>query len=213
MRAGVVALMVSVAAFATQASAGGLKSLESFLRDTHSGSASFTQTVTAPARAGEPAPRPKVSAGRFEFARPDRFRFDYTKPFAQTIVADGQTLWLYDAELNQVTQKPQAQALGQAPAALVASSSSIAKLAELFELKEEPDADGLQWVLALPRQADGALKRIRVGLVQGQLAVLDMEDQFGQRSLLRFEGFRANPGFAPQHFRFKPPAGADVLKP
>jgi len=195
------------------ASGGGLKDLEKFLTEAKSGSAQFTQTVTPPPRVGEAAPRNKVSGGRFEFARPDRFRFDYTKPFPQTIVADGKTLWLYDADLNQVTQKPQAQALGSAPAALVASSASLAKLAEAFDLKEEPDSAGMSWVQATPKQADGTLRRIRVGLTEGVLAILEMEDSFGQRSVLRFDGFKANPGFAAQHFQFKPPAGADVLKP
>jgi outer membrane lipoprotein carrier protein len=195
------------------ASGGGLKELEKFLTEAKSGSAQFTQTVTPPPRVGEAAPRNKVSAGRFEFARPDRFRFEYTKPFPQTIVADGKTLWLYDADLNQVTQKPQAQALGSAPAALVASSASLAKLAEAFDLKEESDSAGMGWVQATPKQAEGTLRRIRVGLTDGVLAVLEMEDSFGQRSVLKFDGFKANPGFAAQHFQFKPPAGADVLKP
>jgi len=186
--------------------------LEKFLTETKSGSAQFTQTVTPPPRVGEAAPRNKVSGGRFEFARPDRFRFEYTKPFPQTIVADGKTLWLYDADLNQVTQKPQAQALGSAPAALVASSASLAKLAEVFDLKEEPDSAGLSWVQATPKQADGTLRRVRVGLTDGLLTILEMEDSFGQRSVLRFDGFKANPVFAAQHFQFKPPAGADVLK-
>ena len=202
-----------IAVTALSASAGGLNELEKFLGDTRTGSAAFTQTVTPPARTGESAPRAKVSTGRFEFARPDRFRFDYVRPFPQTIVADGQWLWLYDADLNQVTQKSQSQALGHAPAALVASSGSVAKLAEAFHLQEEPDAQGLSWVSATPRQAEGTLKRVRVGLAQGLLMVLEMEDQFGQRSVLRFDGFKSNPAFSATHFQFKPPPGADVLKP
>ena len=201
-----------IAAGSMTASADGLKDLENFLASTQSGSARFTQTVTAPARSGEAAPRPKTSSGTFAFLRPDRFRFDYQKPFEQTIVADGKTLWLHDVDLNQVTARGQAQALGSTPAALVASSASLAKLGEVFEFKPEPDADGLSWVRAVPRQRDGQLKHVRVGLAQGQLAVLDMEDSFGQRSTLRFDGFKANPGLSASGFVFKPPAGADVLK-
>lgn len=121
-------------------------------------------------------PRPRAAA--FAFMRPDRFRFDYTKPFEQTIVADGKTLWLYDQDLNQVTSRSQAQALGSTPAALVASSASLAKLADVFELADEPDAQGMSWVRATPRQRDGQLKSVRVGFAQGELAVLDMEDGF-----------------------------------
>lgn len=201
-----------VAAFSIQASADGLKDLENFLTETRSGSAGFTQTVTSPVRAGESAPRARVSSGRFEFLRPDRFRFEYRKPFEQTIVADGATLWLYDADLNQVTSRAQAQALGSTPAALVASSASLAKLAEVFEFKAAPDADGLTWAQATPRQRDGQIRLVRVGFAQGQLSVLDMEDSFGQRSTIRFEGFKGNTPLPPSHFNFKPPAGADVLK-
>ena len=201
-----------VAAFSIQASADGLKDLENFLTETRSGSAGFTQTVTSPVRAGESAPRARVSSGRFEFLRPDRFRFEYRKPFEQTIVADGATLWLYDADLNQVTSRAQAQALGSTPAALVASSASLAKLAEVFEFKAAPDAEGLTWAQATPRHRDGQIRLVRVGFAQGQLSVLDMEDSFGQRSTIRFEGFKGNTPLSPSHFNFKPPAGADVLK-
>jgi len=189
-----------------------LKDLENFLSEAKAGSAAFVQTVTAPARAGEAAGRAKTSRGSFAFMRPDRFRFDYTKPFEQTIVADGKTLWLYDQDLNQVTSRSQAQALGSTPAALVASSASLAKLADVFELADESDAQGMSWVRATPRQRDGQLKSVRVGFAQGELAVLDMEDGFGQRSTIRFEGFKTHPSLPANQFQFKPPVGADVLK-
>ena len=203
---------IFIAVLSSLSSAGGLKDLENFLSEAKAGSAAFVQTVTAPARAGEAAGRAKTSRGSFAFMRPDRFRFDYTKPFEQTIVADGKTLWLYDQDLNQVTSRSQAQALGSTPAALVASSASLAKLADVFELADEPDAQGLSWVRATPRQRDGQLKSVRVGFAQGELAVLDMEDGFGQRSTIRFEGFKTHPSLPSSQFQFKPPVGADVLK-
>ena len=186
--------------------------MENFLSEAKAGSAAFVQTVTAPARAGEAAGRAKTSRGSCAFMRPDRFRFDYTKPFEQTIVADGKTLWLYDQDLNQVTSRSQTQALGSTPAALVASSASLAKLADVFELADEPDAQGMSWVRATPRQLDGQLKSVRVGFALGELAVLDMEDGFGQRSTIRFEGFKTLPSLPSSQFQFKPPVGADVLK-
>ena len=86
------------------ARADGLESLEQFVRNVASGQARFTQVVTAPARDGLAA-KTRASSGSFAFARPHRFRFDYRKPFEQTIVADGQTLWMYDADLNQATAR------------------------------------------------------------------------------------------------------------
>ena len=110
------------------AQADGLKDLETFLSEVGSAQAGFTQVVTSPVRNGETVARRKTSSGRFEFLRPNRFRFEYTKPFEQTIVADGQTLWLYDVDLNQVTQRSQSQALGSTPAALLASAPDLSAL-------------------------------------------------------------------------------------
>ena len=202
---------VLIAASAQLAWADALKDLDSFLQGTQTGRADFTQVVTAPAKDGQVA-RSKTSSGTFEFQRPGRFKFVYQKPFEQTIVADGRTLWLYDVDLNQVTSRNQAQALGSTPAALVAASANLNKLAEVFVIKSAADADGLSWVQATPRLRDGQIKLIRMGFAQGQLAVLDMEDSFGQRSTIRFEGFKGNAQLSVGHFSFKPPAGADVLK-
>lgn len=189
----------------------GLKSLEAFMQDARSGRAQFTQTVTAPPRDGQ-AVTPKVSSGSFAFERPGRFRFDYRKPFAQTIVADGKSLWLYDPDLNQVTERAQGDALGSTPAALLTSSPSLAALGKDFTLSDEPDADGLHWVLAMPKAADGPLASVRVGLAGNLLARLEITDHFGQRSLLQFSSFELNPALAPDTFRFTPPKGADVLR-
>jgi len=103
-----------------------------FIKGVKSGKAEFSQVVTAPAKEGQVA-RSKVSSGTFEFLRPGRFKFTYKKPFEQTIVADGQTLWLYDVDLNQVTARKQAQALGSTPAALIASSADIKALQADFK--------------------------------------------------------------------------------
>ena len=191
--------------------AGGLESLENFLRMTKSGRAEFTQLVTAPPKDGVLA-RAKVSGGSFEFSRPNRFRFIYRKPFEQTIVADGQTLWLYDVDLNQVTARKQAQALGATPAALIASAADLRALQNDFVLADAPDRDGLQWVLATPKARDGQLQSVRVGFRGAELAVLEMNDSFGQRSVLTFTAFQSNVALEAANFQFKPPAGADVIR-
>ena len=100
---------------ATTAYAGPMESLEYFIRSAKSGRAEFTQVITAPPKDGQ-ASRTRTSTGTFEFQRPNRFRFDYRKPFEQTIVADGQTLWLHDKDLNQVSQRKQAKVLASTPA-------------------------------------------------------------------------------------------------
>ena len=118
--------------------------------------------MTSPPKSGQEA-RTKVSSGSFEFQRPGKFRFNYAKPFEQLIVADGKTLWLYDADLNQVTERAQAQVLGSTPAAILTSATDLKALKADFELGNQPDADGLEWVLANPKQKGGQLKTVRIG--------------------------------------------------
>ena len=203
----------------TVARADGLGTLELFLKTATSGHADFTQVVTAPPREGQAA-RTRNSSGTFEFQRPGRFRFVYGKPLAQTIVADGQTLWLYDQDLNQVTARAQASALGSTPAALIASAADLRALQVDYQLANAPEREGLQWVLATPRARDGQVQSVRVGLREteqggrktAELAALEIVDSFGQRSLLSFTKVQLNVSLPPETFRFKPPAGADVIR-
>lgn len=203
------ALVLGTASWA--ASAAGMASLEAFVKNAQSGRAEFTQTVTPPARDGQPA-RAKTSSGSFEFQRPGRFRFDYRKPFAQTIVADGSTLSLYDADLNQVTQRAQAQALGSTPAAIIASAADVKALQTDFTLEEQPARDGLEWVRATPKSRDAQLQSVQIGFQGEALAALEILDAFGQQSVLRFTKVELNPALPAQRFQFKAPAGADVIR-
>jgi outer membrane lipoprotein carrier protein len=193
------------------AQASGLDSLEHFVKSARTGRAEFTQVVTGPAREGQAA-KSKTSSGTFEFARPNRFRFEYRKPFEQTIVADGQTLWLYDADLRQVTQRKQADVLGSTPAALIASAPDLATLRRDFTLEAAGQKDGLQWVQATPKDKEGQLRSMKVGFRGNQLAALEINDSFGQRSMLTFDKMELNAALAPEVFNFKPPQNADVVK-
>lgn len=207
--------IVLVAISAITARAGGLNSLETFVKTVKTGRADFTQVVSSPAKEGQ-TPRVKTSSGTFEFSRPGRFKFLYTKPFAQSIVADGQTLWLFDVDLNQVTARQQSQVLGSTPAALISAAPDLRALQAEFTLADAPDKDGLQWVLATPKARDGQLQTVRVGFKvseQGsELAALEILDSFGQRSVLSFSKLEINPTLGAEAFQFKAPAGADVIR-
>lgn len=204
-----------VAACAGPAWAGGLESLELFVSTVKTGRAEFTQVVSAPPKEGQ-TPRVKTSSGTFEFSRPSRFKFIYTKPFAQSIVADGQTLWLFDVDLNQATARKQTQVLGSTPAALIAAAPDLKALQADFTLADAPDKDGLQWVAATPKSKDGQLDTVRVGFraagKTAELAALEILDSFGQRSLLTFSKVEVNPTLAADAFQFRPPAGTDVIR-
>ena len=210
-----VASVLALAASLAQAQ-DGLQLLGDFIRSVQSGRAQFSQTVTAPSKDGQ-APRAKTSNGTFEFARPNRFRFNYAKPFQQTLVADGQTLWLHDVDLNQVTARKLSQVLQGTPAAVIAAATDLSGLQADFKLSAQPASEGLQWVLAEPRTPGGQIQNIKVGLRASpkgpELVSLDMLDSFGQRSVMRFAQFDANPALPAGSFEFKPPVGADVLRP
>ena len=203
---------ILIAVSAQLASAAGLESLELFMAQAQAGQADFTQVVTSPAKDGK-AGRSKTSSGTFAFQRPGRFKFVYQKPFEQTIVADGQTLWLYDVDLNQVTQRAQAQVLGSTPAALLTSAANLKALRTEFTLESAPPEGGLEWVLARPKSKDGALQSVRIGFAGEQLAALDILDSFGQRSMIRFTQLQTLAALPADTFKFQPPAGADVLQP
>jgi outer membrane lipoprotein carrier protein len=192
------ALLLAAAA----ARADAIDTLKAFVSDVKTGRASFTQVVTSPDGA-----KRKSSNGSFEFARPNRFRFAYAKPYEQLIVGDGQKIWLHDPDLNQVTVRPMGEALGSTPAALLAGSN----LDKDFTLKALPDEGGLQWVQATPRQKDSGFQSVKVAFRAKQLAAVEIVDSFGQRSRLDFTQVEANASLPADRFRFTPPPGADVL--
>ena len=209
---------MALLACANFALADSMDTLASFLKNTKSGRADFTQVVTPPAKAGQTVSRSKTSSGEFAFIRPARFRFDYLKPFPQVIVADGQTLWLYDADLEQVTARKQAQALGSAPAALIATAVDVASLQKEFSLEALADAEGLQWVQATPKNRESTIQSVRMGLrvegAQVSLAKLEIFDAMGQRSVLSFERFEVNPAnLGAAQFNFVTPKGVSVIRP
>ncbi|GAA6141664.1 outer membrane lipoprotein chaperone LolA [Hydrogenophaga sp. 5NK40-0174] len=193
------------------AHAGGISALEQFVQKTRSGDAAFTQTVTSPKRQGEEVQRQKTSSGRFTFLRPDRFRFVYARPFEQVIVADGHTLWFFDADLNQVTKRDQQQALGSTPAALIASSTDMGSVRKSFELKDVDGGDGLAWLEARPKRQDGQVELVRMGFDGDRLARLEITDGLGQVSVLAFSGWNDGASLKPDDFLFEVPQGADVI--
>jgi outer membrane lipoprotein carrier protein len=197
------AAIVCAAFVSLVAQAAPVDTLRGFVRDVKSGQAQFTQTVTSPDGA-----KKKTSSGSFEFSRPNRFRFAYLKPFEQTIVADGEKVWIYDADLNQVSSRKFSSALGATPAALLAGGS----LDKDFDLSSLPPHDGLDWAEAKPRAKDGAFQSVRVGFRGNDLAALEILDSFGQKSLLTFTGFAANVAVPAESFHFTPPPGADVIE-
>jgi outer membrane lipoprotein carrier protein len=210
--------------------ANGLDTLDTFIKNTKNGRAEFTQTVTSPtsvsgsgSSAETKAGKVKLSRGTFEFLRPNRFKFIYTKPFEQSIVADGQLLWLHDVDLNQVTSRKLSAVMAGSPAALFASAPNLQALQAEFDLKAIAGAtsDGLEWVSATPKskskQDSGSLLQgVKVGFRKSasgvEIAALEMVDSFGQTSVIKFDKVQINTNLGAADFNFKVPAGVDVIR-
>lgn len=199
----VAALLLLACALPARAQGSSLERFQLLLRTTQSATADFEQKVFDRNRK-----LVQESSGRFAFLRPGRFRWAYTKPHSQLLVGDGERLWVYDRDLNQVTVRRTSRALGSIPAALLAGASDID---QAFELAEGADRDGLAWVEARPRDKDAGFERIRLGMGVAGIEAMELVDSFGQTTALRFTGLRRNPQVDPETFRFTPPRGADVL--
>ena len=190
--------------FPLSAFASGLDDFMSFNSSTRSATARFEQQVVD--RTGRVVEK---ATGTFSFSRPGKFRWTYEKPHQQLLVGDGQKLWIYDPDLKQVTVKRVDQAISSTPAALLAGRDDITRL---FTLRDAGQAEGLDWVEATPKAADTGFERVRLGLRGKVLAAMELQDQLGGRTMLRFIDLKANAAVAPEAFTFKPPAGADVLE-
>jgi outer membrane lipoprotein carrier protein len=185
------------------AGAAGVERFQAYLRSTQTASADFDQQVFD--REKKLVQR---SRGSFTLQRPGRFRWSYAQPYAQLIVGDGKRVWIYDEDLNQVTVRAMAKALGSTPAALLAGAADVERA---FELSDAGARDGLEWVEAKPREREAGFERIRLGLGTVGVQAMELTDHFGQTTLLRFSNIARNPRVDPDAFRFVPPKGADVL--
>jgi outer membrane lipoprotein carrier protein len=196
-----ISLLLFVNALPAQADA--RARLDSFVAGTKGLKAQFTQTVLD--RNGR---KTQEASGTLYLSRPGKFRWVYMKPYAQLIVGDGKKLWIYDEDLDQVTVRKLDQAIGESPAALLAGDNNLEKL---FNLKEPGEKDGLEWLEATPKGKEGSFEKVRMGFRGNDLSAMELQDNFGQTTVLRFSGLERNPAMGSSLFRFTPPKGADVI--
>lgn len=191
-------LLLSPSAFA-----GGVDALKSFIGDSKTAKASFSQTVL-----DQNGRVRQKSEGTLAFSRPGKFRWVYQKPYEQLIVGDGSKLWIYDADLDQVTVRQLGDALGSSPAALLAGSNEIEKF---FILKDAGSSEGLEWLEARPKDRESTFETVRMGFEGNTLVAMELKDTFGQTTLLKFSGMVKNPALNASDFKFTPPKNADVI--
>lgn len=178
--------------------------LQRFVSETRSARGEFTQRTLRSGGLPE-----ETASGTFAFARPGRFRWEVRKPFEQLMVADGERLWFYDRDLNQVTERRLADSLGASPAAILFGSNELERS---FTLKEAGERDGLAWLDALPREKDAGFESIAIGFRGGVPEAMEVRDAFGRTTRFSFRAIERNASLPPETFRFVVPQGADVIR-
>lgn len=196
-------LMLSCLSLSSQAADMGIARMHAFLKDVKTLKADFTQVVL-----DANLKQMKQSTGTLLIKRPDRFRWDYAEPNAETVVADGKHLWLYDVPLQQVTVKPLGQTLAASPAVLLAGSNDVDKS---FTVTDQGEKDGLAWVALTPKIKDSDFESVRLGFKGQDVAEMELKDNLGNTTRITFDHVQRNPEVSDDSFRFVPPAGADVI--
>jgi len=200
-----LATLIATLTIAGTAHAAALDQFKTFVASTKSAKGEFTQQQQRKSANGKATP---ASSGSFVFARPGKFIWNYQKPYEQLLQADGDQLYIYDKDLNQVTVKKLGNALGSSPAAILFGSNDLEKN---FTLSEAGTRDGLEWLNAVPKARDTTFEQISIGLRDGIPQAMELKDTFGQTSVLKFTNFQRNPSLGAQQFKFDVPKGADVI--
>lgn len=196
-------VLVSSMLVSSVAMADGVASLKDFYHSTNSMRAKFHQKV----KDNTGAVVQEVE-GTMQLQRPNKFRWDYKKPYEQEIISDGKDVFLYDVDLEQVTIRALSQTLGSSPASLLAGGAEVEKS---FNLKNVSRGDGLDWVEALPKNDDSGFERILLGFKGKNLNKMEMYDSFKNITLISFDSVERNPSLQTSSFLFTTPEGVDVV--
>ena len=186
-----------------QAFADGVSSLRDFFNNTTTMRAQFSQVVN-----DKQGRKIQEVEGTMQLQRPNKFRWDYKKPYEQQIVSDGKQVFLYDTELQQVTIRELSKTLGSSPAALLAGGEAVEKS---FTLKNATRKDGLTWVLALPKDKESGFDRVLLGFKADKLRKMELYDSFNHITHITFNDVERNPMLQDATFLFTPPKDVDVV--
>jgi outer membrane lipoprotein carrier protein len=178
--------------------------LRQFLAETVTLQARFSQVLLEADSA-----RAQVSEGVFYLHRPQRFRWDYASPAPQLVVADGEHLWLYDPDLEQVTVRRLDDGLSATPAMLLSGAGA---LEDSFRIGAAYREEGIDWIELAPLSDAADFAGVRVGFKQGRLASMELMDALGQTTVIQFSDVQVNPTLDPALFQFSPPPGTDVIR-
>ncbi len=203
MRKFKIAILAGLMFMPMLSNADGSASLKNFYEKTQALRADFHQIVS-----DKKGQKIQDVYGQMQLKRPNKFRWDYNKPFEQQIISDGKQVWLYDTELAQVTVRELSKALGASPAALLAGEDGLDKN---FKLVSAYRKDKLDWVSTNPKDKDSGFDNISLGFKDDVLQEMIMLDSFGHLTKIVFTNLEANPVIDAKTFLFKPPKGVDVV--
>jgi outer membrane lipoprotein carrier protein len=151
----------------------------------------------------------RTAAGRLYLQRPGKFRWDYSKPSEQLVLADGKQIWFYDKDLAQANVRDMDTSLASTPASLLSGSGSVSTQ---FNVTAIAPSAGLTWYQLVPKHADTDFQVVRIGFTKsGELASMFLADKLSQITQLTFSNSKRNDKFAPDLFTFVPPPGVDVI--
>lgn len=193
-----IGALSAAAAFASPSS-----EVEKYLNGLATWSADFTQTIDD--GHGKVV---RSAAGKLALQKPGKFRWDYSQPSEQLILADGKQIWFYDKDLQQANVRDMDASLANTPAVLLSGGGS---LSGQFDVKALPPSEGLEWYQLVPKRADTDFQVVRIGFRNGELASMFLADKLNQITQLTFSNPKRNAKFAPELFSFVPPAGVDVI--
>lgn len=197
------ALLLVNTAVAASKHDSGLVRFDAFMSEVKTLEAFFTQEVVS-----ENGKIGNMTTGTIKLSRPGKFHWEYANPVPQQIISNGKKVWIYDEQLEQVTIKPINSALGASPAAILTSSRNIK---QDFHIKEMPARENMKWVELRPKSSDTDFDRILVGMDDLGVQGMDLYDQFGRRTMIRFQESRVNQPISPGFFNFVPPQGTDII--
>jgi outer membrane lipoprotein carrier protein len=197
----IACVLVQVGAVAAPASPG--SEVDKYLEGLATWSADFTQTID-----DGHGKVTRSAAGKLYLQKPGRFRWDYSDPSEQLILADGKQIWFYDKDLQQANVRGMDASLANTPAVLLSGGGSVSSQ---FDVTSLPPSDGLQWFQLVPKRADTDFQLVRIGFRNGDLASMFLADKLNQITQLTFSNSKRNAKFAPDLFTFVPPAGVDVI--
>lgn len=196
-------LLTALILFNAYAMADGVSSLHDFYSNTNAMRAQFSQVVN-----DNKGKKLQQVTGTMQLQRPNKFRWDYKKPYEQQIVSDGKQVFLFDTDLQQVTIRNLSESLGSSPAALLAGGDAVEKS---FSIKNVNRKDGLTWVLALPKAENSGFERVLLGFKANTLYKMELYDSFSHVTYITFGNVERNPVLQESTFLFVPPKGVDVV--